>query len=201
MPSTCRRSLLSKPARRLAAGAILGGALAGGAALGAWPWTNADLESAGRDDRRPAGWHYLRQAHRVLCPDDGPPGGATGPDGHCLHFFNEVPGREAQAQRTIAFDRPVEAVVVSAWVKLRDVRPGQTGDQRPQVFIVFDDEKHDRLTTETLGPWLGTANWTRYERRIAVPSGARTATVYLGLVGATGEAWFDGVEMNEESNE
>src|SRR5262245_42510723 len=65
---------------------------------------------------RPEGWYYVRQA--VVADDQHAPEGRR-----VLVFRNEVPGRDSQAQRSLAIDgRSVDALEVSIWVQAEKVQ-------------------------------------------------------------------------------
>ena len=84
---------------------------------------------------------------------------------------------------------------LSAWVRGKNIRVGQDERQLPGIVIVFYDENRAMLGEASLGPWRGTFDWQAETKRINVPPKAREAGMCIGLLGATGEIAFDGIEL------
>jgi len=137
------------------------------------------------DDEQPAGWYYVRQA--VV------ESGAGAPDGEkYLTCTNQVPGQWSQVVQAIGIDgRRVKEIQISLSTRLRNVRPGQSADQRPRVVLNFFDENRAPAGRQELGPWLGNSDWSTKQARFKVPSRARLAVLAVGLFGATGELSLD----------
>ncbi len=149
-----------------------------------------DRAAAGDVSAGSAGdWYYVRQG-RIETVNNAPQGRRA------MIFANATPGRDAQAQQLIRFDgRIVRELDVSLSVRARQLAPGQSGEQVPQVKLVFFDERHTRLGEESLGPWLGTFSWTPQHARLTAPGQARMALVYVGLLGGTGELAVDDLRI------
>ena len=138
----------------------------------------------------PTGWHYVRQAKVTIDPKS--------PDGkQCLTFSNSEPGRGSQALQGFAVDgRKAHELDVSLWVRLKDVAPGQNIDQLPMLGITLFDERRAIIGQRGLGPWRGTFDWRQEHERLKIPPQAREAVLRIGLLGATGEASFDAIQMS-----
>jgi protein-L-isoaspartate(D-aspartate) O-methyltransferase len=140
------------------------------------------------ETKLPRNWHYLRQGELTL---DAPE------VKYALTFTNSEPGRGAQALQAFPVDgRKVEQLDVSTWVRAKDVEPGQTADQLPMVAITFYDENRAIIGQRGIGPWRGTFKWKHEKGKVRVPSAAREAIVYIGLLRATGEVSFDDVQIS-----
>ena len=138
----------------------------------------------------PTGWHYVRQAKVTV--------DAKSPDGkQYLNFSNSEPGRGSQALQGFAVDgRKVSELNVSMWVRMQDVKPGQTTDQLPMLGITLYDERRAIIGQRGLGPWRGTFDWREEHERLKIPPQTREAILRIGLLGATGEAAFDGIKIS-----
>ena len=146
---------------------------------------NGDFERLLPGDQLPDAWYYVRQA-RV---DEA---GPTPTAKHCMKFSNQVPGRSSQALQAIGVDgRQVAELVVELWVQARDVKTGQSPEQRAKVLVSFFDDDRVPVGQQTVGPWNGSFDWQRRSGRVQVPSNARVAIIAIGLLGATGELACD----------
>lgn len=147
-----------------------------------------------RDDKNlPVGWHYLRQAEVV---DD-----KLSPNGERhLRFQNETPGRVAQAVQGFALDgRKVKQLAVTTRVKLEDVRAGRRPDQLAVLIVTFYDEDRGIIGDDWLGPWFGSFDWSKRQGILQVPPKTRMAIMQIGLMGGTGTASFDDIEVKAAS--
>ncbi len=151
---------------------------------------NGSFEESTKAPGIPDGWYYVRQAEIVS--DDKAPAGKK-----YLHFTNANPGVEARALQAFPVDgRKVKGLDVSLRVKVKGVRPGQTQDQRPALHVTFYDENRAIAGSDWIGPWeLDSPDWLDQKRTLTVPSKAREAILRIGLLGATGEASFDALEL------
>jgi protein-L-isoaspartate(D-aspartate) O-methyltransferase len=138
----------------------------------------------------PRGWHYVRQAE--VTAERGTPEGK-----HTMTFTNTEPGRGSQALQAFPVDgRKVDHLDIAAWIRANSVEPGQTPDQLPMMAITFYDSRREMVGQRGLGPWRGSFGWKREEGKVRVPTAAREAIVRIGLLGATGEAAFDDVQIS-----
>jgi protein-L-isoaspartate(D-aspartate) O-methyltransferase len=136
-----------------------------------------------------AGWHYQRQA-RIVENDQAPSGKRY------VTFTNEQAGRWSQALQGMAVDgQQVKQLKVSAWVRARDVRPGEVLDQLPGIVITFYDQNRTPVGHGRLGSWHGSFRWQQESGTIAVPPRAREAVVSIGLLGAVGELSLDDLRI------
>lgn len=139
-------------------------------------------------ERLPRGWHYLRQAELVQDP--------RAPQGErYLRFFNTTSGLGSQALQAFAVDgRKVKALELSLSVKWQNVQPSPDGEL-PVAMIMFYDDRRASVGEAGLGPWRGSFDWREERKEIPVPPKAREAILRLGLFGATGEIWFDNLNL------
>jgi protein-L-isoaspartate(D-aspartate) O-methyltransferase len=150
---------------------------------------NGDFEELIQNTTQPVGWHYQRQMEIVA--DGGSPSG-----GNCVLFSNTEPGRNAQALQGLAVDgREVHQLKVSLQVRGEDLHAGRDPEDQPMLAIVFYDERRATLGQGTVGPWRGSFAWRQQTAVIPVPAKAREAIVRIGLVGATGKLWVDGLHI------
>lgn len=151
---------------------------------------NGDFEDVSRFADRPEKWFYLRQA-RVESLDEAPSGKK------CLTISNDLPGRHGQALQAIGLDgREVARLDIDFWVRTANVKAGPTVENQAMVLVTFYDEQQATIGQAVLGPWSGDMPWTRQQGRLNVPRRARLAMVAIGLLGATGEISFDGIQSS-----
>jgi len=149
---------------------------------------NGDFEEGVGDPQQPAGWHYQRQLEWVT--DGRAPSGKR-----YITFHNEKQGQLAQALQGFAVDgRAVKSLVVSLWVRAKDLRPG-ANESFPALRVIFYDQNRSAIGGEMLGPWRGSFSWERQTGTLRVPLKARGALVRIGLFGATGELSLDAIEI------
>ncbi|HJT25624.1 MAG TPA: hypothetical protein VJ873_13700, partial [bacterium] len=110
---------------------------------------------------------------------------------HCLAFTNDQPAWTLSGQGVSFKDKAPAFVVYSGWVKARDVVPGGHDWETARMGIDFRDANNKQV-----GGWqdsvckvIGTTDWTYYEKKYTVPSGATQAFVDCGLGNCTGRAW------------
>ncbi len=149
---------------------------------------NADFEQELQNESLP-GWYYQRQ-WKIVADEMAPQGQ------HYIEFHNQIAGRPSRALQGFALDgREVQAVNVTAWIRLREVRSGRDLDQRPMIAISFYDDQRRDLGHRWLGPWDGTEQWHEVSKTIRVPPQAREGILRIGLFGATGEMSVDDLRM------
>lgn len=136
------------------------------------------------------GWHYMRQATIVHDPTEAPQGERY------IAFSNDEPGRGCRALQGFAIDgRKVSRLKVSLQARGNSIRPGRQPSELPYAVVTFYDDRRAMLGSQTVGPFHGTFNWTRYEQTIDVPVHAREGIFRIGLLGATGELWLDDLSI------
>ena len=64
------------------------------------------------------------------------------------------------------------------------------------MIVEFYGENRSPVGNTMIGPWRGTFDWRREQRRITVPARAKLAVVGVGLFGATGQLEVDHVEVS-----
>ena len=150
---------------------------------------NGGFEQSVGDPPEAAVWHYQRQM-KIVSDKAAPEGG------HYAVFSNAEPGRGSQALQGFALDgRKVKALSVSFYIRGQDIRRGPKADDSPKLVILFYDENRASAGLGIVGPWAGTFDWRREERRIEVPARTREAIVCIGLLGGVGEVAFDDIEL------
>ena len=150
---------------------------------------NSSFEDLTGTSGEPTGWYYIRQMQVV--------NGAGAPDGQrYVTFTNSEPGRGCRALQGFPVDgRKVHELEASCMVKGKNIVPGPTPDQAPQLSVTYYDENRGIVGRTFVGPWHGTFDWQRRSERLKVPANAREAIVHIGLLGATGEVSYDKVEV------
>jgi protein-L-isoaspartate(D-aspartate) O-methyltransferase len=135
-------------------------------------------------------WYYQRQLSWVTDPQ--------APEGsHFITFHNDEPGKPAIVMQGFAVDgRQVSRLIVSAWVKYDNVRPGRDSDEMPAIAVGFYDEERKPLGNRFIGPYRGTSPWREQREELRVPTGAREGILRLGLFGAVGDISFDDVRVH-----
>ena len=93
--------------------------------------------------------------------------------------------------------RQVKHIMVSASIRVTDVRPGMYPDDLPGVAVTYYDANRKDLGTSFLGPFRGSKPWERHQEKFRVPVDAREAIVRIGLYGSIGAAAFDNVQIQK----
>jgi protein-L-isoaspartate(D-aspartate) O-methyltransferase len=133
------------------------------------------------------GWYYQRQVTSDT---------KTAREGNCISIQNEQLGRAGHLLQGIPIDgRHVENVEFSVDVKTDDVDDKGLENDYPTAAITFYDKDRKIITHVTMGRFTGTSDWHNVKRKIRVPANAREGLLRLGLFGATGQIWFDNVEL------
>jgi protein-L-isoaspartate(D-aspartate) O-methyltransferase len=151
---------------------------------------NGSFEQAADKQDVVPGWYYARQVE--LVDSDSSPRGSR----HVV-FKNRNAGRDSRILQGLAIDgRSVHEIEVSVNVSTEGVVAGPN-QELPRLMITFYDDQRRDVGHHWIGPWRGTLEWIRESKRFDVPPRAREAIVRLGLLGATGTARFDGVEIKK----
>ncbi len=151
--------------------------------------SNSSFEEAAETGAEPATWYYPRQMTWVT--------GKDSPSGnHYVTFTNDLPGRTSRALQGVAIDgRKVHELHVTAMVRAKNIRPGQSPDELPVLMLSFYDENRGNVGRNWVGPWRGSFDWKKVSEQIPVPPQAREMSVHIGLMGAVGEISFDDVAI------
>jgi protein-L-isoaspartate(D-aspartate) O-methyltransferase len=148
------------------------------------------FETKSDNDDAPSGWYYVRQG--VVREDPAAPDGQ-----HLLAFNNTIPGRSAHALQSFGVDGSlVRQIQVAASVRGQTLQPGPERSQQAHLIIEFYGENRAPVGQTMIGPWRGTFDWQRQERRITVPPRAKLAVVGVGLFGATGQLDVDHIVLS-----
>ena len=91
--------------------------------------------------------------------------------------------------------RAVGSLTIGAQVKLDDVRQGRTREEIPLFAISFYDESRREVGVVTLGPFIGSHNWSRVQKSVRVPIQAREAILRVGMFGGIGEFSIDDLKI------
>lgn len=150
---------------------------------------NANFETVTEDYDFIPGWYYQRQVKLTSGTD-----AAEGK--HYANFFNETPGLSSHMLQGFAIDgRAVGSLTIGAQVKLDDVRQGRTREEIPLFAISFYDESRREVGVVTLGPFIGSHNWSRVQKSVRVPIQAREAILRVGMFGGIGEFSIDDLKI------
>jgi protein-L-isoaspartate(D-aspartate) O-methyltransferase len=151
---------------------------------------NGGFEELTGSAAEPTGWYYIRQM-KVVTASDAPEGK------NYVTFSNSDSGRTSRAVQGFPIDgRKVHEVEISCMVRGAEIVAGATPGQSPRISIAFMDENRAPLgLPPSIGPWQGTFPWQRKAGRIKVPARAREGTIYIGLLGATGEVSYDDIQL------
>lgn len=159
---------------------------------------NGGFEETIGDPPEPLNWHYARQM-KFIESDSAPEGKQY------VKFFNDDAGRNSQALQGFAVDgRKVKYLDVSVHVAGKNLQFARIPNSKPEQYyqpgavFIFYDENRTPLGEQVIGPWKGTFDWKKEDRRLEVPPKARECILRVGLLGATGELSLDGFEMTVE---
>jgi hypothetical protein len=97
-------------------------------------------------------------------------------------------------QQSLATSRLPEGSVwrLTAWVKGRDVAPGDISWQVPVIrFAVLTD----KMTYVSSPPVKGTFDWRKVEVELTIPPALSSLVVQLGQNGSSGTLWIDDVKL------
>lgn len=155
---------------------------------------NGDFEEAPKGTAFVPGWYYQRQAKHIT--DENAPSG----QGY-LKFTNSEFGRSSLILQGIRIDGSlVKQVKFTATVKTENISPGPGEFDVPVLTIDFYDKDHRSLKLSYLGPFLGTNDWQRSEKVLAVPHDSYEIVIRLGMFGATGSMSVDQVTLEKQPN-
>lgn len=153
---------------------------------------NGGFEEDEDGDGKPDHWHY----QRLLTVDE-----KDVTEGKKSAFFEcELPGRIGQALQASAIDgSKVASLTFDIDYKTEAIVKGDESYEMPAFVVHFYDENRKGIHYESIGPWLGTSgDWRSTSRTIPVPLKAREMIVRVGLNGATGKLWVDGIKMTSK---
>ncbi|HEY2760918.1 MAG TPA: protein-L-isoaspartate(D-aspartate) O-methyltransferase, partial [Pirellulales bacterium] len=141
------------------------------------------------DDGEPRGWYYCRQMKVVEAPD--------APEGkRYIQFTNDVPGRMSRALQGFAVDgKKIGFIEVTASIRGRDIKPGPTPDELPQISLTYYDDNWAIINRNFIGPFRGSFDWQQITQRLPVPPKASKCIMHIGLLGAVGEFSVDDVSV------
>lgn len=153
---------------------------------------NGDFEDGVDENGFVKGWYY----ERLLKFQEADP--ASGEGRHVL-FDNSVTGQDAHLMQGIGIDgRLVSRVELKGMIRYADVKPGPTEWDQPFFALTFYDEQRRELAREFFGPFTGDRkSWKPLRRKIRVPVATREAMIRIGMFGATGKVWFDGLSLEK----
>jgi len=151
---------------------------------------NGSFEDDENGDGQADHWHY----QRLMTLDEKE---TSGQGKHSALFECDSPGRVAQALQAMAIDgTKVGSLQFELDYKTEAIEAGRENYEMPALMIHFYDENRKNFQIESVGPWLGTSgDWRSTTRTILVPARAREMIVRIGLNGATGKLWVDGIRM------
>ncbi len=149
-----------------------------------------EIAKGDTEERRPVGWHYLRQAEVM---DTQAPEGKR-----VLAFTNREPGQASQALQGFAVNgREVSRLRIAFSARGEEIRFGLRPSEWPYVVVTFYNERRAALANEVIGPLRGSFPWTKRESTVSVPVAAREAIVRIGLLGAVGHLEVDRLSVSK----
>jgi len=148
---------------------------------------NASFEEPTIRDFHIPGWYYQFGCTRVE-DIDAPVG----------QFVAEFRGTDPQWPNMLLQGIPIDGRAVKklklgAWIKLEDVKVGREREKSPSIAIQWFDSNRNRIGYNYVGGFKGSRKWKLEERIFQVPPETREAIVSIGMFGAEGTAWFDGI--------
>lgn len=154
---------------------------------------NGSFEEDENQDGQADHWHY----QRLMTLDEKEP---TEHGRRSALFECEVQGRVSQALQAMAIDGTrVASLHFELDYKTEAVEAGRENFEMPALVVHFYDENRKNFQIESIGPWLGNSgDWRTTSRTILVPGRAREMIVRIGLNGATGKLWVDGIKMTHK---
>jgi protein-L-isoaspartate(D-aspartate) O-methyltransferase len=150
---------------------------------------NGGFEDDEDEDGKPDHWHYQRLM-TVDLKDVA--------EGKKSAFFEcDTPGRIGQALQATAIDgSKIAALDLELEYKTDGIVVGKESYEMPAMVIHFYDDNRKNFEVQSIGPWLGTSSsWRSVSRTITVPAKTREMIIRVGLNGATGKLWVDGIKM------
>lgn len=149
---------------------------------------NGDFEAPNWETTGPPNWYYNRLGR---IEEDG-----DSERKQVLTFANHVPGRDAQIQQRIFLAKSeTREFSVQGWIKARDIDPGQMSGQLPGIVIMVFDKDQRQISEVLIGTVWGDQDWTLVQEEVLLPRGAKNMIVGIGLMGATGQVWFDDLRV------
>ena len=149
--------------------------------------TNTGFEEPLIRDFHIPGWYYQFGCKQVQ--DEQAPEGKS-----IVEFESSDPQLPSMLLQGIPIDgRVVKKIKLGAWLKLENVKVGRDKEKSPSIAIQWFDSNRNRIGYNYVGGFKGTRNWKLEERVFNVPVQAREAIVSIGMFGAEGTAWFDGI--------
>jgi protein-L-isoaspartate(D-aspartate) O-methyltransferase len=138
------------------------------------------------------GWYYQFGCRQI---ED-----AQAPEGkHVVEFKGTDPQLPSMLLQGMPIDgRAVKRIKLGAWIKVDRVKVGRDKEKSPAVAIQWFDGNRNRIGYNYVGGFKGTHNWKLEERVFNVPVEAREAIVSIGMFGAEGTAWFDGIVLQPQ---
>jgi protein-L-isoaspartate(D-aspartate) O-methyltransferase len=159
---------------------------------------NGGFEETIADPPEPRGWYYARQ-FKLVESDSAQEGKQY------IKFANAEAGRTSQVLQGFAVDgRKVKRLEVTFHVKGKDIHyeaePNSNPPKvfRPGIVFMFFDENRTSLGVSEWDSPRGSYDWDTPKLSIEVSPKARECIFRLGMLGATGEICFDGLEMKVE---
>lgn len=149
---------------------------------------NGSFEEDENEDGYADHWHYQRLTKLV---DKDVPNGKR-----CILFEAPDHARISQALQACAIDgTKIGSLDLRFSYKTDDIESGQESYEVAGLKIHFYDENRRAFETAVIGPWTGSRDWTDIQKRIDVPAKAREIIIRIGLNGASGRLWMDGISM------
>ena len=105
-------------------------------------------------------------------------------------------GPDAHVYQGLSVEKLTGAeALLGVWCKLENVIPGEANNAIPQARLDFYAADGRNLGSAGIVLGQGTRDWLYCSTTVSIPAEAAHANLVLGLMGATGRAWFDDVSL------
>ena len=137
----------------------------------------------------PRGWYYVRSG-QVESTLDAPM------EAQVMKFVNSTPGRDAHTMQAFGLDgRHIREIAISYWIRGNRLQAGRSAQEQPGFMIEFYGHNRAPVGFVQRRNGSGSFAWKQASERVQVPAAARLAVIGIGLFGATGEVWWDGMQI------
>ncbi|MBI84071.1 MAG: protein-L-isoaspartate O-methyltransferase [Planctomycetaceae bacterium] len=150
---------------------------------------NGSFEELLDESSLPRGWYYVRLGQVEATPD-------APVEDRVMKFANSTAGRNAHAMQALGLDgRHIQEIAISYWIRGNRLQAGRFAHERPGFIIEFYGHNRAPVGFEQRGNGSGSFAWKQESERVQVPTAARAAVIGIGLFGATGEVWWDDMQI------
>lgn len=121
---------------------------------------------------------------------------SPGYKGNGMLYINNPIRNWSFASQSIGLPSNATKIKIDAWVKTKDIIPGNSPWQKGRINIEFIDGQGKRL-----GGWpivkefIGSSDWQKVSNSFAVPKGTVRVDLFAGLMECTGSIWVDELSL------